>query len=93
MHKLGFDIKILKKYCSKKGWTYRELAKEAGLSLTQTYHLLHGSSRGKISGGPATFGCLMALQIPGLFFLEHELHLQTIREPIDILYNSKSTVL
>lgn len=88
MHKLVFDRKVLKAYCSKKSWTYKELAQNSGLSSTQAYHLLHRTGREEIKGGSVTFGCLASLEIPGLFFLETKSHLQTIRRPLNVSLQS-----
>ena len=85
LYKLEIDIKALKKFLSQKGWSYRDLAKASGLSITQTYHLLHGAHNRNIGGGAATLGSLMALNIPGLFFLSTDSHSQTKRIMIDVI--------
>lgn len=83
LKKMCINIKVLKSFMKEKKWGYKELANETGLSVTQAFHLVQSKSR-VTKGGAVTLGCLATLNIPGLFFLEHSSHLQTIRIPIEM---------
>ena len=77
MSSLRIDKKRLEDFCKRKKWTYRDLANASGLSITQSYHLLHGKESRNVAGGATTLGCLMSLNAPGLFFLESDSRLRT----------------
>lgn len=85
MNRLKIDHTALNNLCKKNHWTYRDLAAASGLSITQSYHLLSNKASRSVSGGATTIGCLMTLNVPGLFFLEKDSRLRTYLkiEPVD----------
>ena len=86
MNRLMIDHKVLKSFCSKNKWSYKELAANSGLSPTQAFHLLNWSGgTKKASGGATSIGCLLTLGVPGLFFLEQNSNSETKKIPVEII--------
>lgn len=63
--RIVIDTRLLKQVMKERGWTYRDLAREAGMpNVKQAYDAAQGK------GGLAQMAYLMDLGIPGLFWIE-----------------------